>query len=171
MAGESPNDDASVDALDAFAEKLSAIVRIRRKRTAGAYDVFLCHNSDDKSEVRALGERLKERGYLPWLDEWALRPGMSWQTDLEEKIREVPSAAIFVGRSGIGPWQDVEVHAILQQFVERGCPAIPVILPSCKQTPKLPLFLKNHTWVDFRVLDPDPLSKLIWGITGKRDEG
>jgi hypothetical protein len=30
--------------------------------------VFMCHNSKDKQEVMAIGERLKERGILPWLD-------------------------------------------------------------------------------------------------------
>jgi hypothetical protein len=30
------------------------------------------------------------------------------------------------------------------------------------------MFLSNHTWVDFRKSDPDPLEYLIWGITGKK---
>jgi hypothetical protein len=29
--------------------------------------------------------------------------------------------------------------------------------------------MQNQTWVDFRVLDPDPLKRLLWGITGKQD--
>jgi hypothetical protein len=24
------------------------------------------------------------------------------------------------------------------------------------------------TWVDFRLADPDPLDRFVWGITGKR---
>jgi hypothetical protein len=31
-------------------------------------------NSPDKKQVMAIGERLKERGILPWLDIWEIRP-------------------------------------------------------------------------------------------------
>lgn len=159
---------ASVDALDSLVDRFASIVRLKRKRAAGIYDVFMCHHSEDKPEVKAVGELLKERGYLPWLDEWELQPGLIWQAELQNQLQAVESAAIFVGSSGIGPWQNVEINAILRQFVERGRPAIPVILPSCKHIPELPLFLSGHTWVDFRMLDPDPLKRLIWGFTGNR---
>ncbi|SRR6266403_295764 len=169
LLGVQPGNSASsIDALDEMAERFASYVRVVRKRANSDYDIFLCHNSDDKPEVKAIAESLKERGYLPWLDEWELEPGKSWQRDLEKQIRRLPSAAIFVGRSGIGPWQRTEIDAILRLFVKRERPAIPVILPSCKKVPRLPLFLEGHTWVDFRVLEPDPLKRLIWGLTRKR---
>jgi hypothetical protein len=112
--------------------------------------------------------RLKKRGILPWLDEWELRPGLPWQKVLEKEIKKIKSAAVFVGKNGIGPWQDMELDAFLRQFRKRRRPVIPVILPNCKKAPKLPLFLAGMTWVDFRKQNPDPLEQLIWGITGKR---
>ena len=48
------------------------------------FDVFLCHNSDDKPTIKIIGEQLKELGILPWIDEWELRPGLPWQRALEE---------------------------------------------------------------------------------------
>jgi hypothetical protein len=33
------------------------------------FDVFLAHNSQDKSLVRAIANELKRRGLNPWLDE------------------------------------------------------------------------------------------------------
>jgi hypothetical protein len=169
LLGAQPlNSTSSIDALDEMAERFASYVRVMRKRANSDYDIFLCYNSDDRPEVKAIAESLKERGYLPWLDEWELEPGKSWQKDLEKRIRRLPSAAIFVGRSGIGPWQRTEIEAILRLFVKRARPAIPVILPSCKKVPRLPLFLEGHTWVDFRVLEPDPLKRLIWGLTRKR---
>ena len=42
------------------------------------FDVFLCHNSEDKPAVRELAQRLRERGLRPWLDERELRPGQPW---------------------------------------------------------------------------------------------
>lgn len=141
---------------------------IQGKEATNDFDVFLCHNTIDKPAVKQIGEALKERGILPWLDEWELRPGLPWQRLLEEQIGQIKSAAIFVGKEGTGPWQQVELEAFLRQFVNRGCPVIPVILDYASKEPELPIFLQGMTWVDFRKQEPDPMSRLIWGITGKR---
>jgi hypothetical protein len=132
------------------------------------FDVFLCHNSRDKPDVKQIGRQLMEQGIRPWLDEWDLRPGFSWQKALEEQISNIRAAAVFVGKSGIGPWQDQELSAFLREFVKRDCPVIPVILSSCESTPELPVFLSGMTWVDFRQDEPVPLDRLIWGVTGRR---
>jgi hypothetical protein len=51
--------------------------------------VFLCYNSSDRSEVREIGEVLKQHKLLPWFDEWELRPGVAWQTDIMSQIERV----------------------------------------------------------------------------------
>jgi hypothetical protein len=132
------------------------------------FDVFLCHNSDDKPAIKLIGEQLKDFGILPWLDEWELRPGLPWQRALEEQIKNIKTAAVFIGKRNTGPWQDAELDAFLREFVKRKCPVIPVLLPDCGQQPALPVFLQSMTWVDFRQPEPDPISQLIWGITGLR---
>jgi predicted MPP superfamily phosphohydrolase len=143
---------------------------LQKKIETQDFDVFLCHNSEDKPTVKEIGERLKERGILPWLDEWELRPGLPWQRLLEEQIGQIKSAAVFVGQSGVGPWQQLELEAFLREFVDRSCPVIPVLLSDVQRRPKLPIFLKGMTWVDFRRDDPDPMEHLVWGITGERDK-
>lgn len=141
-----------------------------RRRDAGEFDVFLCHNVADKPAVRELGHRLRQQGILPWLDEWELQPGMPWQRLLEQQIGRIRSAVVFVGREGIGPWQRQELDGFLREFANRKCPVIPVLLPGAPAEPGLPLFLEGMTWVDFRMRDPDPLVRLIWGITGQRPQ-
>jgi TIR domain len=131
-------------------------------------DVFLCHNAHDKPEVKKIGEVLKRRSIRPWLDSWDLQPGLPWQRALEAQIASIPSAAVFVGKGGIGPWQHMELEALLQEFVQRGCPVIPVLLASAPERPPLPLFLRNMVWVDFRRQKPDPINQLIWGIIRKK---
>lgn len=135
-----------------------------------AFDVFLCHNSHDKPAVKKIAEQLRERGLRPWLDVWELQPGLPWQRTLEAQIPSIGAAAIFVGTEGRGPWQEFEIEAFIRQFVNRGCPVIPVILPTCQEVPELPVFLEGMTYVDFRLEDPDPLDQLVWGITGDRPE-
>ncbi len=150
-------------------ETQTASLLLQEKIAAGNFDVFLCHNDKDKPEVKKIAELLKKRGILPWLDEWEARPGFPWQRLLEEQIEQIKSAVVFVGKDGVGPWQQLEIEALLREFANRGCPVIPVLLENASAEPKLPLFLRGMTWVDFRKHEPVPLKQLIWGITGKRD--
>jgi hypothetical protein len=45
-----------------------------------------------------------------------------------------------------------------------------VLLPDAPTEPDLPLFLVGMTWVDFRESDPNPMKRLVWGITGQHDD-
>ena len=92
------------------------------------FDVFLCHNSQDKPAVESIARQLQAHGVRPWFDKWELRPGLPWQRALEEQIEKIGAAAVFVGPNGSGPWQQMEHEAFLRQFVERQCPVIPVLL-------------------------------------------
>ncbi|MFL5591536.1 MAG: toll/interleukin-1 receptor domain-containing protein [Ktedonobacteraceae bacterium] len=159
-------------AADTQRDRATAQTILEGKIKTGDFDVFLCHNGEDKLAVKEIGERLKERGILPWLDEWELQPGLPWQPLLEQQIKQIKSAAVFVGKNGRGLWQDMELYAFLRKFTKREgqkSPVIPVILPDCENAPELPTFLESMTWVDFRKQDPDPLERLIWGITGERE--
>jgi nucleotide-binding universal stress UspA family protein len=125
------------------------------------FDVFLCHNSQEKEAVRRLNKRLVKLGLRPWLDEEQLLPGRPWQDQLEKHIGEIRSAAVIVGSSGIGPWQNQEMRAFLSEFVQRNCPVIPVLLKTAPSVPDdLPIFLRSFTWVDFRRTRPAPLAHL-----------
>jgi WD40 repeat protein len=167
--------DRAADALrdrDVATETLDGKVAVRD------FDVFLCHNSKDKAFVREVCQQLKGRGILPWVDEEQIRPGQSWQRVLESDIKRIKCAAVFVGASGVGPWQSQEIQAFLQEFVSRKRSVIPVILPydsldsglgvrgAPRRRVKVPIFLKNLQWVDFRDEESRPFDRLVWGITG-----
>lgn len=163
-----------------FVSEMDRAANVQRELSAAAsilqgkiatddFDVFLCYTEADKFVVKKIGEQLKEHGILPWLDQWNLPPGRPWQPLLENQISQIKSAAVFVGKDGIGPWQRQELDAFLREFVERGCPVIPILLEDAPKKPTLPIFLKGMTWVDFsKQQDIDPMEQLIWGITGKR---
>jgi hypothetical protein len=133
------------------------------------FDTFLSHNSEDKPVVRELAEKLVERGLKPWLDEWELVPGRRWQDELEQIIQTTKTAVVMFGPAGLGPWEDSEMQACLDEFVQRKLPVIPVLLPGAHAEPELPLFLRPFTWVDLRGgLNNDGLDRLVWGITGEK---
>jgi hypothetical protein len=168
VSAPAPREDPAVAAAAQAEAKARAVkAELERRRAAGAFDVFLCHNSIDKPAVMQIGRQLMARGILPWLDDWELRPGMPWQRLLEDQIAGINAAAVFVGADGLGPWQLQELDAFLRQFVSRKCPVIPVLLTAAPREPKLPIFLQGVTWVDFRRSDVDPLDRLVWGITGR----
>jgi hypothetical protein len=147
------------------------IVKYWRQRDENpTFDVFLCHNSKEKPGVRKICNLLKKANIKPWLDIEQLRPGLPWQTELEKVIERIGAAAVFVGKSGIGPWQDNEIKAFLTEFVRRKCPVIPVLLPGVKSPPALPIFLNQMTWVDLRKSQKQSIKELAWGITGKKPE-
>jgi TIR domain len=139
-----------------------------RDTKAELFDVFLCHNGEDKPAVREIAQMLVKAGIKPWLDEEQIRPGTSWQKALGEQIESIKSAAVFVGKNGIAPWQDEEIQALLSEFMRQNCPLIPTVLADAINTPELPWTLRNRHWVDFRAAEPDPLKQLIWGITGAK---
>ena len=98
--------DAAVAEMNRSADERrdqnAAALRLKGKIETGDYDVFLCHNSRDKEQVMAIGERLKERGILPWLDVWEIPPGTRWQKELQKQLKSVRSAAVFIGPEGPG---------------------------------------------------------------------
>ena len=160
---------ATAAEMQALQGKATADDMLRQKMANDEYDVFICYNTEDEAAVMEIGKRLKARGILPWFDEVDQRPGTPWQAQQEQQIEKIGSAAVFVGQNGIAPWQQMQVYAFLQQFVQRGCPVIPVLLEDAPKKPSLPVFLGNMTWVDFRRTEPEPLGRLMWGITGKRE--
>jgi|GEM_PF-380681 len=143
---------------------------LQGKEETNDFDVFLCYNPADRDMIKGIDERLKEHGILSFLDERDQRPGFSRQDIQQEQIRRITSAAVFVGKNGVAPWQQIQTQTLLTEFVNRGCPVIPVILGDvpADQVPDFPSFLKVNVWVDFRKSDPEPMKHLLFGITGDR---
>jgi len=62
-----------------------------------------------------------------------------------------------------------EIRACLEEFVERGMPVIPVLLPGASDQPELPSFLSQFHWVDLRNGPTDEaLRQLVRGIKSKK---
>lgn len=130
-------------------------------RMEPSYDVFMCHNSNDKPAVRQLNSMLRSANVRTWLDEDQIKPGDIWQDKLEAEISRIASCNIIVGDSGIGPWQDNERRAFINEFSNRRSKVIPVLIDSPNSIPELPLFLRQFMWCDLRQDDGHELAKLI----------
>jgi hypothetical protein len=89
---------------------------------------------------------------------------------LQSVIPRVKSAAIFIGRHGLGRWQALELRAFISQCVDRKIPVIPVLLPQTEEIPEELLFLRELNHVRFKDTTQDnaAIARLTWGITGKK---
>src|SRR2546425_11912225 len=108
------------------------------------YDVFLSHHGGDKAQVERLARRLEdEAGLRPFLDQWHLVPGQPWQEELEAALDQSATCAVFLGPSGLGPWQNAEMRSALDDRVRnQDFRVIPVLLPQAdpKDKDTLPRF-------------------------------
>lgn len=130
------------------------------------FDLFLAHNSLDKSAVRIISKKLKEQGVSTWLDEDEIPPGQLFQDYIQKALPKAKGIAVFVGKSGLGRWQAFELRTAISRAVEKGIPVIPVLLPDAKDvSSELPFLMEFHN-VRFRSLeDSDALNQLVWGAT------
>ena len=133
-----------------------------------SFDVFLAHNSQDKTQIAAIGAELKRRGLKPWIDKEQIAPGRWFQDVIQGAISKVRSAAIFIGPKGLGRWQVLELRAFISQCVKKEIPVIPVLLPGVDCVPDELIFLQELNWVHFlaSVDEKDALDSLEWGIRG-----
>ncbi len=132
------------------------------------FDAFFCYNSEDENQIMQIANELKELGLNIWLDKWHLDSCKNWVEGLYQGMSDSKSIIIFVGSSGIGPWQKIEVNNALIKFVSEGKSFIPVILPGVDNPPKLPTFLGQFQWIDCRTIQCKMcLDKLILWVTGR----
>ena len=136
------------------------------------FDIFLSHNSADKPAVEVIAYKLKDAGVEPWLDKWCLVPGKTFQSGLADALRSCPTCAVFIGPAGVGDWAREEILVAKGRAAkETGYRLIPILLPGVHDPfdySKLPPFLTQRTWVDFRKgLDDQGPRVLVSAIKGK----
>ena len=134
------------------------------KQKGNKFDTFLCHNSKDKEEVHELLTDLLDTGILPWIDDEEILGGMDIVGSIDDAIRKIHSAIIFIGPFGRGPFQKKEYSALM---MTEGKKIIPVISKECKKDPEIPPLLKAKRWIDLRNHSHDNIGELYKEITGE----
>jgi hypothetical protein len=132
--------------------------------TNEGFDVFLCYNRADKLSVRAIAKQLASHRIRFFLDENENPAGSVWTERVGAALSSASTFAVFLGATGVGKWQGVEIQNISEARLERRCTVIPVMLADAPTSTKLPMQLAGLTWVDFRKDDPDPIAELVRGI-------
>ena len=120
---------------DLAREEEAASTVLQGKAATNDFDVFMAHNSSDKTLIQGITAQLKRRGLNPWVDTDQTPPGRWFQDVIQDVIPTVKTAAICLGTHGLGRWQALELRSFISQCVEAGKPVIPVLLPGVTSVP------------------------------------
>jgi nucleoside phosphorylase len=122
--------------------------------------IFLCHASEDKSQVAELYHKLKEAGYQPWLDKEDLLPGQDWRTEIRKIITDTYNLVVVclsnksVSKRGIVQEEIKWALDVLDQTPEGTIYLIPARLEPCQ----VPDRLSSLHWVN--LFEPNGFEKL-----------
>ncbi|MGC1307882.1 MAG: toll/interleukin-1 receptor domain-containing protein [Phormidesmis sp.] len=103
-----------------------------------SYDVFLSHNTKDKNQVLIVARYLESQGLKLWIDKNDIRGGNSLPKEIANAIYHSRVAAVFVGRHGLGTWQQDELETITNRQIRGRIDLIPILLPGICDLPDDP---------------------------------
>ncbi len=63
--------------------------------------IFLCHASEDKPEVEAIYDRLRDEGFVPWMDTIDLLPGQLWQQEISRVLPASDFVLVFLSQNSV----------------------------------------------------------------------
>ena len=113
------------------------------------FRVFLCHASGDKPSVRALYRRLRDDGFLPWLDEESLLAGQDWDREIAGAVRTSGVVLVCLSRTSVTKEGFVQKEIkyaldVADEKPEGTIFIIPVRLEECE----VPSRLRRWQWVN-----------------------
>lgn len=125
--------------------------------------IFLSHVSEDKELVRGLYVALRNSGYKPWLDEYALVPGQDWREEIERAVRNADVVVVCCSRRSLnkeGVFQREIRYALdtVEELPEGRAFIIPVRLDDGP----IPVRLTKWQWVN--LFAPDGMYRLLSGL-------
>jgi formylglycine-generating enzyme required for sulfatase activity len=111
--------------------------------------IFLCHASEDKAQVREVYRKLKALGFAPWLDEVDILPGQDWEYEIEQALETSDFVLVFLSTRSVGKVGYVQrefrralYHA--EEMPEGFIHTIPVKLDECV----VPQRFRHHQWAN-----------------------
>lgn len=116
------------------------------------FDVYISFNQKDAAVVRQIAGRLRDERVSVWLYDWQITGGAKWAVEMKEALERSATSVIFVGAAGLGPQQSQEVLVNIREREKTSDGSfriIPALLPDADEA-RLPPFLQERQWVDFR---------------------
>lgn len=131
--------------------------------------IFICYNSLNQTEVAQYVYKLKEYKLAIFFDSENILGGQYWEKRITEEIETSEVSLIFIGRNGIGPFQNKEIHFILnwKTKTENGSnnyKIIPIFLFNVKkgeESKYIPLTLFDYQYIKFNKNIEIPINEIL----------
>lgn len=124
-------------------ESVNSTVRAEHPR-----QIFLCHASEDKNQVRMLYKRLQTIGHQPWLDEEDLLPGQIWRREIPEAVRSSDVVLVCLSSNSTKDGYIREEIAFALDVAEQRPPGSIFIIPTKLEPCEVPNRLSHLQWVN-----------------------
>jgi len=128
------------------------------KITHNKLNIFLCHTTKDKPQVRDYYYRLVDDGYPAWLDEEKLKPGHDWKLEIGKAIQNSNVIVVFISKKSIDKegYVQREISEAVELAEKNTKPTL--IIPARLEECSIPKKLNKWTSVD--LFQKDGFSKL-----------
>lgn len=129
--------------------------------------IFLSHSSIDKPMVRKLAMDIESWGITVWLDEWKINPGDQIIQLVEKGIEESDFVAIWITENSIrSSWVEKEWRSKLHEEISSKKTSV---IPLLHQSVKIPTFLADKKYADFRKNYIEGLQELSRSLSCHRE--
>jgi formylglycine-generating enzyme required for sulfatase activity len=131
--------------------------------------VFLCHASLDKPQVRELYKYLRRRGIAPWLDAEDLLPGQDWQVEIPQALLASDAIIVCLSKNSVTKegYVQKEIAFALDKAQEKPEGAI-FIIPAKLEECDVPARLSRYHWVDLH--QPGGYQRLMRGLKRRAEQ-
>lgn len=121
--------------------------------------VFLSYASADRQAAQQIARELVRAGARVWFDQWELKAGDPVADRVEEALSTSDLLVVLLSPHAIkSRWVQLELNAALsRELSNRGVTLIPAMIENCK----IPPFLANRQFIDFRSDFKGALRQLI----------
>lgn len=124
--------------------------------------IFISYSHADKDFVERLAAGLIKRRHNVWLDRWELRAGDSLIQRVQDAVEKAEALLVVLSKDSVeSDWCKKELSVgLTRELEEKRVVVIPVVIDDCK----IPAFLRDKYYADFRKSFRDGLNKVIEAV-------
>lgn len=121
--------------------------------------VFISYSHNDEEFVNKFAAHLVKQNTHVWVDTWNLNVGDSILSKIQEAIEESSALLVVLSKASVeSEWCKKELNSgLMRELEEKKVIVLPVLLEDCK----IPLFLKEKKYADFRSSFDSGLSLVV----------
>jgi len=126
--------------------------------------VFISYSHADKQKIDLIAGMLVRKRASVWVDRWELKPGDSILNKVQEAVEGSSALLVMLSPASVeSEWCKKELTAgLMRELEEKRVVVVPVLLEDCK----IPLFLRDKMYADFRADFDDGMHSLLEAIAG-----